>query len=223
MQSSVYNTKGESAGKQVLPEGLFGQEERIDLLHRVVTAARANARQLIAHTKNRSDRRGSGRKPWRQKGTGRARHGSVRSPIWRGGGVIFGPSNERNYKQKVSKAEKRQAVASALSGKRGDNQVLLVDSLSFEKPSARQAREILTQLSTVKGFAELEDRRNNAALIVIPERDENVDLSFRNFGNVAVCEAKDVSALDLLTYKFVIITNPEASFKVLEGRLTKSK
>lgn len=223
MQSSVYNTKGESAGKQTLPESLFGQEGRIDLLHRVVTAARANARQLIAHTKNRSARRGSGRKPWRQKGTGRARHGSVRSPIWRGGGVIFGPSNERNYKQKVSKTEKRQAVASALSGKRGDNQVLLIDGLSFEKPSARQAREILTQLSTVKGFAELEDRRNNAALIVIPERDENVELSFRNFGNVAVCEAKDVSALDLLTYKFVIIANPEASFKVLEGRLTKTQ
>ncbi|MEX2369044.1 MAG: 50S ribosomal protein L4, partial [Candidatus Paceibacterota bacterium] len=152
----------------------------------------------------------------------RARHGSVRSPIWRGGGVTFGPSNERNFKQKVSKSEKRQAVASALSAKRGDNQVLLVEGLSFEKPSAHQARAVLTQLASVKGFSELEDRRNKAALIVIPERDENTELSFRNFGNVAVCTARDVSALDLLTYKFVIIANPEAVFDSLEGRLTKT-
>jgi large subunit ribosomal protein L4 len=219
MQSSVYNTKGESAGKQTLPDSLFGKGDRIDLLHRVVTAARHNARPSVAHTKDRSDRRGGGKKPWRQKGTGRARHGSIRSPIWRGGGVTFGPSNQRNFKKKVSKSEKREAVASALSAKRNDNQVLLVDGFSFEKPSAHQAREMLTKLAGVKGFAELEDRRNKAALIVIPERDDNIELSFRNFGNVDVRVAKDVSALDLLTYKYTIIADPAATFETLEGRV----
>lgn len=219
MQSSVYNTAGESTDKLELPEVLFGQKPRVDLLHKVVTVARHNTRQPVAHTKDRRDRRGGGRKPWRQKGTGRARHGSIRSPIWRGGGVTFGPSNERNFKKKVSKSEKRQAVVSALSAKHDDKEVLLVDELTFSEPSASKAREIITQLSEVKGFSELKDRRNNAALIVVPERDKNTQLSFRNFGNIDVKLAQDINALDLLTYRYTIIVDPSEVFTVLASRV----
>lgn len=219
MKSSVYNTAGESTGTLEMPEVLFGQEPRVDLLHRVITVARNNARQTIANTKDRRDRAGGGRKPWRQKGTGRARHGSVRSPIWRGGGVTFGPSNQRNFKGKVSKSEKRQAVISALSGKHNDGEVLLVDELSFDTPSAATARKIITQLSDVKGYAPLEDRRKNAALIIIPEHDENTELSFRNFSNVQVRAAKDINALDLLTYKYTIIAEPKKVFDIFESRV----
>jgi large subunit ribosomal protein L4 len=219
MQSSVYNTNGESTDTLTLPESIFGQKPRVDLLHRVVTVARNNARHQIADTKDRRDRAGGGKKPWRQKGTGRARHGSVRSPIWRGGGVTFGPSNERNFKGKVSKTEKRQALISALSGKQNDSEVLLVDKLSFENPSAAVARDTISNLSNVKGYTPLKDRRKNAALIIIPEYDKNVDLSFRNFGNVRVQLAKDVNTLDLLTYKYTIIAEPEKVFDILESRV----
>lgn len=222
MESSVYNAAGDAADKLELPDSLFGQEPRVDLLHRVITVARHNARQPVAHTKERSDRRGGGKKPWQQKGTGRARHGSVRSPIWRGGGVTFGPSNERNFKKKVSTTEKRQAVVSALSAKHDDGEVLLVDELDFEEPSANQAREMLDQLSGVQGFAKMEDRRNNAALIILPEHDKNTELSFRNFGNVSVRLAQDVNALDLLTYKYTIIVDPAAVFELLESRVSKN-
>ncbi|MEX2514627.1 MAG: 50S ribosomal protein L4 [Candidatus Paceibacterota bacterium] len=220
MKSSVYNTAGESADSIELPDVLFGQKPRVDLLHRVVTVTRNNLRQPIASTKDRRDRAGGGRKPWRQKGTGRARHGSVRSPIWRGGGVTFGPDKERSHKGKVSKTERRQAVVSALSGKHRDGEVLFVDELSFKEPSAAAAREMITNLSGVKGFAPLEDRRKNAALIILPEYDENVALSFRNFGNIAVREAKDISTLDLLTYKYTIIADPEKVLDTLVSRVT---
>jgi large subunit ribosomal protein L4 len=223
MQSSVYNTVGESTDTLTLPDSLFGAKPRVDLLHRVITVARHNARQPVAHTKDRRARRGGGRKPWRQKGTGRARHGSVRSPIWRGGGVTFGPTNERNFKKKVSKSEKRQAVISALSAKHADGEVMLLDSLSFGEPSSSQAREVINELSSVKGFAPLEDRRNKAALIIVPEKEENTELSFRNFGNIELRLAQDINALDLLTYKYTIIVDPSAVFDILEARVTRKQ
>lgn len=219
MKSSVYNVGGESTDNLALPESLFGQKPRVDLLHRVVTVARHNARPTVAATKDRRDRAGGGKKPWRQKGTGRARHGSVRSPIWRGGGVTFGPTAERNFKRKVSKTERRQALISALSGKHTDGEVLFVDAFDFSEPSAAAAREALTRLSGVKGFAPLEDRRKNAALIIIPEADKNTELSFRNFGNTTVKTAQEVNTLDLLTYKYTIIAEPKEVFEILESRV----
>ena len=219
MKLSVYNQTASEAGELDLPAELFEKPARHDLLHRVVTAARHNARQPVAHAKDRAARRGGGKKPWRQKGTGRARHGSVRSPIWKGGGVTFGPTNKRDFKKKVSKSEKRQALASALSAKNKDGEVLLLEDLSFEEPSASEARDILDNLAGIDGFDSLEDRRNNAALVVVPEKSENVELSFRNFGNVAVKEAKDINALDLLTYMYTIVVDPEASLDVITTRV----
>src|SRR6478609_7180183 len=114
MEATLYNKKGEKAGKVTLPESLFGLPWNADLVHQVVTSMQDNARLSIAHTKDRGEVRGGGKKPWKQKGTGRARHGSSRSPIWKGGGITHGPLAEKNYKQKINKKMASKALAAAL-------------------------------------------------------------------------------------------------------------
>lgn len=220
MEQSVYNQNGQKADTVTLPEALFAQDLRPDMLHRVVEAARYNQRQPVAHTKDRRERRGGGKKPWRQKGTGRARHGSIRSPLWRKGGVTFGPKRDRQRKRKVNKKEKQAGLASALSAKRRDGEVLLVDEMSFDEPSTAQAKEIITSLGDVQGFSELPQRRENAAVLIVPEKEENMHLSFRNFGNIAMITADDVHALDLLTYRYAIIVDPETVFETIEDRIS---
>lgn len=222
MTTPVYNQSGEETGNITLPEALFSAPFNSDLLHHVVQAARHNARQPVAHTKDRRARRGGGKKPWRQKGTGRARHGSIRSPIWRGGGVTFGPSNQKNFKKKVNKNTKRRALASALSAKHDDGEILFVDQLNFSEPSTAEAKDFLAQLSKASEQESLSTKSKNASLVVLPERDEATELSFRNFSNIKVCQASSLNALWLLTYKFVIIVDPETVIDALSARVQKA-
>ena len=204
-----------------LPESVFGVNWNPDVVHEVVVSMQSNARAGTAHTKDRSEVRGGGRKPWKQKGTGRARHGSRRSPIWTGGGVTFGPRNEKDYTKKINKNVKAKALAVTLSKKVADGEMVLVDSLSFEKPKTADAKTIITNLSKGTGIEALATKRNNAVLVVLGSRDENVEKSFANFGNVAVMQAKDISVVDLLTYKYVVIINPDVSIETLATRATK--
>lgn len=141
MESKVYNQKGEEVGKITLPEQVFDLPWNADLVHQVVVGMQANARTPVAHTKDRSEVRGGGRKPWQQKGTGRARHGSRRSPIWKGGGVTFGPRNEKIYSKTINKKMRAKALFTALSQKLKDNEVLFVDTLSFTEPKAVEAKK----------------------------------------------------------------------------------
>ncbi|MEX2405225.1 MAG: 50S ribosomal protein L4, partial [Candidatus Paceibacterota bacterium] len=134
MQLSVYNEKGTKKEALTLPEDIFGLGWNSDLLHQVIVAYRANARPTVAHAKDRSEKRGGGAKPWRQKGTGRARHGSIRSPLWAGGGATHAPLTERDFSKKVNKKMKRKALGIALSSKVRDNELLLVDSFSMKEP-----------------------------------------------------------------------------------------
>ncbi len=207
---TIYNQKGESAGKVKLP-GFFETKWKADVVHQVVVAEAANARVSIANTKDRSDVRGGGRKPWQQKGTGRARHGSSRSPIWRGGGSTFGPQKEKDYSQKINKSMRRRALAMALSRKAADGEVIFVDKLVFAKPSAKEAKATLLALGKNKDFSSLKDRRNNAALIALSENDKEAKKSFRNFGNVLIEEARNITASEILGKKYLIIENPTAT------------
>lgn len=219
MEATIYNADGSSADSIELPSSLFADKLRPDLLHRVVESARHNQRNTVAHTKDRRDRRGGGTKPWQQKGTGRARHGSIRSPLWRKGGVTFGPSKKKSLKKKVNQKEKQAALKSALSAKHDDNELLFVDSLGIEEPNASGMRDLLDSLGSIDGFAELANRNTNAALFVLSDVPEAVELSMRNFGNVDLKKADDLHALDLLTYKFTVLVNPQNVIDDLQERL----
>ncbi len=221
MKASVYNTKGKEVGSVELPESVFGAKRRDSLVAQVVTGMRANARMPYAHAKGRGEVRGGGRKPWKQKGTGRARHGSIRSPIWKGGGVAHGPKKEEVYTKKLNKRMKAEAMAAVMSEKFKKGRVLFVDALSFEAPKTKDARIALSGLSAVKGFEPLADRRKNAALILLGKYDGKVLKSFRNMGNVFVDEARNANPVDLLSYRYVIVADPESSVKALADRLSK--
>jgi large subunit ribosomal protein L4 len=219
LEASVYSQAGKEVSKVTLSPKVFGVAWNANLVHDVVVGMQSNARSNTAHAKNRGEIRGGGKKPWKQKGTGRARHGSTRSPIWVGGGVSHGPRNDRDYSVKINKNTRAKALASVLSQKFEHNEVIFVDALMFAKPQAREARSFLNALSTIDGMKSLATKRANAALIILPERDEHAELSFRNFGNIATVTVKDVNPVELLTYKYVVVAKPEASLKTLETRV----
>ena len=209
METQVYNQEGKVTGKVNLPEAIFGLKWNGDLVHQVVIGMQANKRTPIAHTKDRSDVRGGGKKPWRQKGTGRARHGSSRSPIWRGGGVTFGPRKDKDYSKKINKKMKTKALYVALSQKLRDGEILFVDAISISEPKTSEAKNILTALSSVEGFNTLISKKNNSALVALNEKDLVVEKSFDNMGNIEVDEVRNLNTLLVLTHKYIIITKPE--------------
>lgn len=217
----VYNSKGKETGTFALPEDIFGLPWNADLVHQVVQSMLSSIRKPYAHTKNRGDVRGGGKKPWQQKGTGRARHGSSRSPIWVGGGVTHGPRNEKNFDRKVNAKMKAKALYTILSRKHKDGEVIFVDSLSLSAPKAKQAKEIFTALGKVENFKKLSTKKNNAILVALDKKNEVVEKGFRNFGNVKVDEARNLNPVELSTYKFVCFVNPNESVKAISGKLNK--
>lgn len=223
MEAIIYDKNGKKKGTVVLPERIFGLPWNGDLVHQVVVSQQANARTPIAHTKDRSEVRGGGRKPWRQKGTGRARHGSRRSPIWIGGGVTFGPRNEKNYSKKINKKMRAKALYTILSKKLKDGEIMFVDNISFTEPKTTAAKEVLTSLMAVSGYEKLITKKRNAALVALSEHDEVTAKSFRNFGNITVDEVRNLNPVTALTYKYLIIANPESAISFLETKLPKVK
>ncbi len=219
METTIYSHEGKEVGKVALPESVFGLEWNADLVHEVVIGMQANARTSTAHTKGRGDVRGGGKKPWKQKGTGRARHGSSRSPMWVGGGVSHGPRNEKDYSVKINKKVRSKALAIVLSKKQTDAEIIYVDSLSLDLPKAALGRTIIGALAKASGQTSLATKRKNAAVIVIPTRNEATEKSFRNFGNIEVVQAKDVNPVDLLTYKYVVMVEPKNTLEILETRV----
>ena len=219
MKANIFTKEGKAAGEQTLPESVFGVTWNADLVHEVVVGMQANAREGTAHTKDRSEVRGGGRKPWKQKGTGRARHGSRRSPIWTGGGVTFGPRSEKDYSVKINKKVKAKAFASVMSKKLADNEVIFVDTLAMDEPKAKDAKATIAALAKGTGFETLATKRKNAALVVLSERNLATEKSFRNFGNIEVAQAKDINPVDLLTYKYVVVAQPAEAIETFESRV----
>lgn len=219
MDAQVFTKDGKAGGNISLPEAVFGVAWNPDLVHEVVVAMQANARAGTAHTKDRSEVRGGGKKPWKQKGTGRARHGSRRSPIWTGGGTTFGPRSEKDYTKKINKKARAKALASTLAKKHADGEVLFIKDLAFDAPKSAEARAILVAVAKGAKKEDLATKRKNAALVVLTDRNDAIEKSFRNFGNIAVAKASDVNPVDLLTFKYVIVADPEAALAILEKRV----
>ncbi len=219
----IFSTEGKQVGTLALPERLFGAPWKADLVHQVTTAMQANLRQNRANTKDRSEVSGGGKKPWKQKGTGQARHGSTRSPIWRHGGVTFGPRAERDYSEKVNKKMRMAALASVLSQKARDGEVILVDSFSFAKPKTSEARATFkTVLSAAN--ASLPKRKNSrSALVALASHDANAVKSFRNMSCLTTEEARNLNPLDVMTYQYLIIEKPAEAFKALEARMKSNQ
>ena len=220
MNAKVYSKDGKEAGTVTLPESVFGVAWNADLVHEVVLGMQANARGISsAHTKGRGEVSGGGKKPWKQKGTGRARHGSTRSPIWVGGGVAHGPRNEKDYSVKINKKVRAKAFAAVLSKKFADGEVIFVDSLKMTEPKAKDAKAAIVAVAKASGNDALATKRKNAAVVVLSARDLATEKSFRNFGNYEVIMAKDVNPVELLTYKYVVIADAGASVEAFEKRL----
>lgn len=209
MDVNTYNQKGEKIGQTKLPKEIFEKDFKPDLIHQVVVSMQSNKRQGTAHTKDRSEVRGGGRKPWRQKGTGRARHGSSRSPIWIGGGVTFGPRNERNYKKVIPKNMRRAALFSVLSAKAKDNEILIIDKISIEEPKTKILYNLLTDL-----LKKIKKETLKSSLVVTSKKDENLLKAIKNIPGVELIEARNLNILDILSFKYLILS--EESIKTIK-------
>jgi large subunit ribosomal protein L4 len=190
----VVNMQGTQVGEIELSDQIFGIKPNVPVMHSAVVAQMANARVGTHSTLGRSEVRGGGRKPWRQKGTGRARAGTIRSPLWRGGGVIFGPK-PRDYSKKLPKKVKRLALCSALSSKVNNNNLIVVEELNFEKPKTKDMVKLLEALKI-----------NKKALLVMADNDQNVQYSARNIQGVLTTRADSLNVVDLLKYDVVVFS-----------------
>ncbi|RXZ82749.1 50S ribosomal protein L4 [Paenibacillaceae bacterium] len=200
---AVYNVSGSQVGEVELSESVFGIQPHVHVLHSAVVLQQAAQRQGTHKTKGRSEVRGGGRKPWKQKGTGRARQGSTRSPQWVGGGTVFGPT-PRSYGFKLPKKVRRLAIRSALSSKVLDNEIIVLDQLALATPKTKEFAGILSNLKV--------DRK---ALVVTGSYEDNVALSARNIPGVKFVAADGINVLDVMVHDKLIITK-EAVEKVQE-------
>lgn len=191
---AVYSTNGEQVGEMQLSDKVFGEQINEAVIHEVVVNQMANQRVGTSSTKSRGEVRGGGRKPWRQKGTGRARAGSRRSPLWRGGGVVFGPK-PRDYSYSLPKKVRRLAFRSALSAKLAEDKMVVLEELDFEEPKTKKMVEILKRFSADK-----------KAVVVTASKNENVEKSARNIPGVLPRTSDRLSVLDLVTYDKLVLT-----------------
>ncbi len=195
--------------KKEKPEDVFSYPFNSNLVHQVAVSQMANRRQTIAHTKDRSEVRGGGKKPWKQKGTGRARHGSIRSPIWVGGGVAFGPRNEKVFQKRIPKNVKRKALLMILSEKKRNNDLVVVDNMDLKDMKTKQAAEFLKKNSLL----------NQNCLIALKEMDKKAILAFRNIPKIKTIQFKDLNCLDVLLAKKIVLT--EDCLKEIKKLLTR--
>lgn len=204
----VYNLEGKETGRAQLPAEIFGLKVNGQLVAQAVQAQLANSRQKLAHTKDRGEVRGGGKKPWRQKGTGRARHGSIRSPLWVGGGVTFGPRKEKIFAKKINKQMKKQALLMVLSGKARDNEVILLDDLKISQPKTKEIAKIFDNLKKVNKDL------GKGALVITPKNDEALVRASRNVVRLDTIGTSSLNVIDLLSKKFLIM--PQESIETIK-------
>lgn len=205
---TVYNLEGKKVEDMELSDAVFGCKSNNDLLHQVYVAIEANRRQVLAHTKCVGQRSGSGKKPWRQKGTGNARVGQKRNPIWRGGGVSMGPTKDRNFSKDINKKMKRKAVMVALSEKVRMGNMVIVEKMEFAEAKTKQFNAALKSLE-LKG----------KVLVALDEKQRKTALASRNIKNISNVAAKNLNVFDLLNNQKLLIS--KESVKFIEEKLSK--
>jgi len=208
LKVEVRKMSGEKLEELELNQEVFGVEIKDELIHQVYVAQASNRRQVLAHTKTRSERKGTGKKPWKQKGTGRARVGTSTNPIWRKGGVVFGPSNERNFKKKINKKTNQVAIKMTLSGKLRDKELIVLSDNNFIEKKTKKAQEILNNLD-LKGTVLWVFDRNEL---------ENQKVS-QNLDKVNNIFVDNINVYDMLNTKYLLIT--KEGIKNLEGKYGK--
>jgi large subunit ribosomal protein L4 len=209
MKIDLYNQKGEVTGSTTLPKEIFEIEFNADLVHQISVSLSANKRQVSAHTKDRSEVRGGGKKPWRQKGTGRARAGSNRSPLWKGGGVTFGPRTDRKFEVEIPKKMRRKALFMVLSQKAKESQIIVLDKFDLTTGKTKEMASSLLKLPC----------KNTSTLIAMPDYDKKVFLSARNIKKTDIDDARNLNVLDLLNHKYLLLTKD--SIKTIEKTFVK--
>ncbi len=215
---NIYNQNAETVGSLEASARVFATKINTALIHQVMVAQMGNARQVLAHTKDRSEVRGGGKKPWRQKGTGRARVGSSRSPIWIGGGVTFGPTKDRNFKKKINKKMNQQAMCMALTDRVNDSSLVVVDKLNFPEFKTKIVNETIKKIED-KILKPVSSKRS--ILVINDDKEEKFKYSVRNLVGVKQINLENINLLDLLNYKNLIIT--AESVKKLEKLYGKAK
>lgn len=215
MRTKLFNQAGEVIGEIDLPDSVFGVPWNADLVHQALRVALAKKRKILAHAKGRGEVRGGGRKPWPQKGTGHARHGSRRSPIWRGGGVTHGPTKERKFLLRLPKKMRRLAIAAVLSRKAREGDIVVLDRISLEDGKTKRAAEMLAHF----GYAE---KRRVSLLVLLSARDAMTQRAFRNLPATKTLMAQDLNVHDALTYKTIFIVKDALDIleKTLASRYT---
>jgi len=222
LKATLYNQEGKKIGEESLEPKIFGLKIKPELIWQVVVAMQTNARLPWAHTKDRSEVRGGGRKPWRQKGTGRARHGSSRSPIWIGGGVTFGPRKERNYKIKINKKVKRQALLMSLSDKAQCKNIIILDELKLPEIKTKKMYQILQALKLrptreksskkVKTTVEKSNKERapkqkiKSVLLVVDKKDEKIIKSAKNIASLETCLVNNMNLLKVMKHQNLLMT-----------------
>ena len=204
----VYNLEGKSSKEMELSDAIFSMPKNDELLQQVLVALLSNSRQVLAHAKTRAERAGSGIKPWKQKGTGRARVGSVRSPLWRKGGIIFGPTKDRNFKKKINQKMKSKALALALSGKFSEKEMIVMESFAIAEKKTKKMAEILKNLK-IKG----------SSLLVFSNKENEWKRFSQNLAKVKNASASQLNVLNILNNKNIIFSRE--SVTELEERFKK--
>jgi len=209
MKYAVYNQEGKESGEMTLPKEIFEVKFNADLVHQVSVSLMANKRQISAHTKNRGEVRGGGKKPWRQKGTGRARVGSNRSPIWKGGGITHGPRNDRIFAVEIPKKMRRKALLMVLSQKAKESKLIVLDKMEFASPQTKIMAKTMSKLACAK----------QTTLVLMPNYDKNIFLSTRNIDKTDVDDARNLNVFDLLNHKYLLLT--KEGIKTIEKTFIK--
>ncbi|MDP3954192.1 MAG: 50S ribosomal protein L4 [bacterium] len=214
MKTDLYNQSGEVIGDVELPDKFFGVKVNNNLVHEAVVAQMANRRQVLAHTKDRGEVRGGGIKPWRQKGTGRARHGSIRSPIWAHGGVAFGPTKNRNFSKKINKRARQAAVFMVLSSKLKSEHFMVVDQIKLNEVKTKEANNVLSVISDKFKNYKKSKIKKDPVLIVMAAKNPELQRTFRNLPFVDVMGVDSLNVVDLLKNKYLLMMKD--SIQVME-------